>query len=75
MKKIIFTGFPEGGKDSCQGDSGGPLVTKATGVDTGYALVGITSWGTGCAFPNKYGVYTEFSNYLDWVASNFGLSL
>ena len=34
-----------GGKDACQGDSGGPLVTRATGVDTGYSLVGIVSFG------------------------------
>ena len=64
----------EGGKDACQGDSGGPLVTKATGVDAGYSLIGIVSWGQGCAAPNLYGVYAEFSQFLPWVAEQFGLT-
>ena len=33
------------GIDACHGDGGGPLVTKATGVDTGYSLIGVVSWG------------------------------
>ncbi|MCI5222179.1 MAG: hypothetical protein D3924_05785, partial [Candidatus Electrothrix sp. AR4] len=41
-------------KDACQGDSGGPLTQ-------GNILTGITSWGTGCAEPNLYGVYTRIS--------------
>ena len=39
-------GLAAGGKDACQGDSGGPLVTKATGVDTGYSLIGVVSFGS-----------------------------
>ena len=65
----------EGGKDSCQGDSGGPLVSKATGVDTGYSLIGVVSWGEGCASAGYYGVYTKVSNYLDWIAQQFDLTL
>ena len=64
----------EGGKDACQGDSGGPLVTKATGVDDGYSLIGMVSWGIGCAEPGLYGVYSEFSQYLAWVAQQFSLT-
>ena len=64
----------EGGKDACQGDSGGPLVTKATGVDAGYSLIGVVSWGQGCAAPNLYGVYAEFSQFIPWVAEQFGLT-
>ena len=64
-------GLPEGGKDSCQGDSGGPLVTKATGVDAGYSLIGVVSWGIGCAQPGLYGVYAEFSHFLGWVKEQF----
>jgi len=73
--QMICAGMAAGGKDACQGDSGGPLVTRATGVDTGYSLIGIVSFGYGCAVPNFYGVYTEFSNYMEWVADQFGLTL
>ena len=63
-----------GGVDACQGDSGGPLVSKGTGVDTGYSLIGVVSWGSGCASPNYYGVYAKVSKYLDWIADQYDLS-
>ena len=66
-----YLGLVEGGKDSCQGDSGGPLVTRATGVDDGYSLIGVVSWGYGCAEPGLYGVYSQFSKFLGWVAEQF----
>lgn len=54
--------FNEGGIDSCQGDSGGPLVDVTTGT-----LVGVVSWGRGCADASYPGVYAEVSSAATWI--------
>jgi secreted trypsin-like serine protease len=53
------------GEDSCQGDSGGPLIL----TDGNPVLVGIVSWGDGCAEAGHPGVYVRIDrdHYLDWV--------
>ncbi len=50
-------------RDSCQGDSGGPLYL--TGTDE---VVGIVSWGEGCAQQNAPGVNTRVASYSDWIS-------
>lgn len=55
----------QGGEDTCQGDSGGPLAMR--NKDGSYVLVGITSYGRGCARKGVPGVYTKVSHYLDWI--------
>jgi trypsin len=45
------------GRDTCSGDSGGPLQASIGGGV--YRLVGITSWGLGCADPDFPGVYAR----------------
>jgi len=54
------------GRDTCQEDSGGPLI-RTHGEPI---LVGIVSWGDGCADPDRPGVYVRIDrdHYLDWIA-------
>jgi secreted trypsin-like serine protease len=61
-------GYKEGGKDTCQGDSGGPILKKEYGGQ--YSLLGLTSWGEGCARKNKPGVYTDLILMKDWIKQN-----
>ncbi|XP_030839157.1 hyalin isoform X4 [Strongylocentrotus purpuratus] len=64
---MICAGYHAGGVDTCQGDSGGPLMCE--GEDGRWHLVGITSFGDGCARPNKPGIYTRVSQFIDFINS------
>jgi secreted trypsin-like serine protease len=67
---MVCAGLAEGGKDSCQGDSGGPLT--GTGADGTRKLIGVVSWGQGCAEPNFYGVYGRVSAFYEVLQGQIG---
>lgn len=61
-ESMVCAGLPQGGVDTCQGDSGGPLIVDGV-------LVGVSSWGEGCAAPGKPGVYARVSTYAEDIAA------
>ncbi|XP_076683204.1 soluble guanylate cyclase 89Db [Andrena cerasifolii] len=64
-ENMFCAGYLEGELDACFGDSGGPLHVKGT---YGHLeVIGIISWGRGCARPNFPGIYTKLTNYLGWL--------
>lgn len=65
----ICAGYDEGKCDSCQSDSGGPLRYVETLEDgrQRQLLVGIVSFGSGCAQSLKPGVYTRVSAFASWI--------
>ncbi|XP_068231243.1 serine proteinase stubble-like isoform X2 [Palaemon carinicauda] len=67
---MICAGLDAGGKDSCQGDSGGPMVTTGNTAQTFMVVIGVVSWGYGCADANSPGVYARVGNYLSWISTN-----
>lgn len=62
----ICAGVLAGGRDACNGDSGGPLIIRGRNAATD-ELVGLTSFGEGCAQKNVPGGYTNVLKYISWI--------
>lgn len=53
--------------DSCQGDSGGFI---GAAVDKkSHVVLGVVSWGIGCARPGLFGVYTHIANFREFIVN------
>ena len=63
---MLCAGLMSGGKDACQGDSGGPLVAVNPSNDR-MTLIGVVSWGFGCADADALGIYAEVSHFTGWL--------
>ncbi|NXB35609.1 FA7 factor, partial [Eulacestoma nigropectus] len=61
---MFCAGHSTAAVDACKGDSGGPFTVSHRNT---WFLLGIVSWGEGCAEQGKYGVYTRVSNYIPWI--------
>ncbi|XP_041763825.1 uncharacterized protein LOC121589185 [Anopheles merus] len=62
----LCAGNLDGAGGTCVGDSGGPLQCRISKRGP-WVLVGITSFGSGCAFKNYPDVYTKISFYRQWI--------
>ncbi|XP_064470285.1 trypsin-2-like [Ornithodoros turicata] len=60
-------GRPEGNKGVCYGDSGGPYQCE---MENGrWYVMGLASFGSGCAKGNYPDVYTRVPYFVDWIRS------
>ncbi|XP_024084327.1 venom protease-like isoform X2 [Cimex lectularius] len=64
----ICAGLKNGGKDACLGDSGGPMMMPEEGQH--YYLIGVISYGHGCAEPGYPGIYARTTAFIDWIHRN-----
>lgn len=68
--RMVCAGQSGGGVDACIGDSGGPLRAAAL---PGMPLVGVVSYGFGCARPGFPGIYTRLSTYRSFIYGTIGV--
>ena len=77
LSGMICAGYSRGEYDSCSGDSGGglvyrpPLKTSGSGDLNLTILVGVISWGKGCARAGLAGIYSSTLYFETWLNAAF----
>ncbi|XP_071847912.1 uncharacterized protein [Apostichopus japonicus] len=55
----------------CSGDSGGPLVKYAKrGNSRRWTVIGVTSWGIGCALQTELHFFANVPHFVPWINEN-----
>ncbi|XP_071821569.1 complement factor B-like isoform X1 [Apostichopus japonicus] len=55
----------------CSGDSGGPLVKYAKrGTSRRWTVIGVTSWGIGCALQTELDFFANVPHFVPWINEN-----
>ncbi|XP_047532246.1 serine protease snake-like [Vanessa atalanta] len=74
MRHQLCAGNMSGGVDTCQGDSGGPLQSliplkhPRSGLKWNlHHIIGVTSFGFGCARKDTPSVYTRVASFIGWI--------
>ncbi|XP_059156519.1 chymotrypsinogen 2-like isoform X2 [Physella acuta] len=68
--RMTCAGDLRGDIDACVGDSGGPLVCENKGI---VMLMGLSSWGRGCAHKGEPGIYVKITYFLPWMWDTINL--
>lgn len=67
-ESMFCAGYENARLGACIGDSGGPLVKKAFQQgQRRWTLIGLTSWGRGCALRNELDFFTNVPYVVDWI--------
>ncbi|XP_046748444.1 trypsin-1-like [Diprion similis] len=66
LDSMLCAGHMDADAEVCQGDLGAPLVHEER-------LVGILSYGLGCAVPTFPAVYTRINSFVTWIFDHTGI--
>lgn len=67
---MFCAGYSQGGIDACQGDSGSGIFSPPQNANDPAVLMGVVSWGVGCARKGYPGVYAKVEDFYEWIKTN-----